>query len=328
MGSFLNSCSITNISMQEKTLVYTVPVVKNIGYYECHFKDNTMVVSQEYNSPCYANAFWKPIGIAIVSKMEDCGKLIPLDDEMNRVSLLIFYRELAKKSLVTLLNEENNTHGCEFDFNKEWQKNRLSKVKKFSYKLNKVPFSDFLNLWTYITNAESKNRIFKKNYAGQITPIKFSSCLYEVFWEISNKYKNKFLDMNINSTKETLKQLKRDKTFDKKMESFFISNRGYELLRPPSGTQIECAYYSYLLETHNKININKKKDIKKVKDDMAEILLFWDFQYNMSELSLTFNINKYAGQDYNNKIGKNYLNLITKINKEYNAWIKEEQDDF
>lgn len=323
MGSFLNSCAITNSSIAEGALVFITPVVKNAGYHPCSFKEKEEVALQEYNSPCYASAFWRPLGVGIIAEVDDCGRTTPVDDKFNRVSLLILYRELARKTLTTL-EGENTVHDLPCDIKGEWSKSALSTIKDFPKEIYKLSFKEFLKLWEYIQEREVKNRIFVYDHTfRKIIPFKFSTCLYQAFEHVCNLNKHDFIEDNFNDKKSSLEHFKGDQ----RMIDHIKSSAKYEVLRPRSGKEISCVYTEYLYTQYTNVDIFKKNEREKLKKNISQITQFWAFQYNLSNAGLIFQINKYAGQDYENSIGKNTQKIITKINKEYNKWLKEKYED-
>lgn len=336
MGSFLMNCNVSNQVIPEEASVVIVPIFKQFGYspVEVSRGEASKTALPEFNSFCYANCFWTPVGIKINAKADDYGKQKLLDSPFNRISLMTFFHFILTKTF-TAKQGENEYHDLPFCSQTIIKKNgpgifkALTQDKYFSInqaQIGKIKFSEFQKVWEILQESIRENRVFCSDHQGRPAQVQLSITLKDAYdYLIANSeesYISKTFARKMSNFTEELDRYKKFfKTSDPKSERFMGDFFKFE-----TGESSDIDYYEYIRSVLDKAKPTEET-AKKMRKTLSEIFDFAQFQSAMNQLNLKFTPMVGGSQDYWNESGLLYTKMVSAVAKMNKSFIKQKYDE-
>lgn len=328
MGSFNTTCFATQQTISTHNPCYILPIKQNSGYNGVKLTrgDKPAVGSSVTSSTCYPDAFWQPYGDFIKAIYDDYGQVaIDFNDE-NKQKVNALFKELSREVFVTL-EGENEYHDVPFN---------ISECK------NK-PIEE---AWEYMWNAAVHElRVFitpyQDNAPRQFTFAIISEQAYDYLLESIES--SKTWDDTSNSRDTKIDSLAAD--IETRMETFNSPDK-YEGKYAKGGPQYDSMYNTIATDVireaiNGRTNVRiphylqdgvwdyAKELIKEGKfSDATKAKMKKDMEFSyiiagLDDMNLKISPLVYAGQDYDNAIGKAYAKMIKTVSAQINKQQKK-----
>lgn len=327
MGSFLQTCSITNQSIQESETVYVVPIIENI--------ENTKIGDNKYarglNAAVYNTDMFKPLGFIFIGYYNDYGQYaIDWERVENRIMFKHYFEYLNQNS-IAVEEGENSCHDIPFDIS------------------NLTLDNNYEELWEKIHEAIWEGRLFLINnkYLPE-QPQNFCKVHYHVsikshsdilinLYNEANQKSDKYRTKEINDfyKLEVIDQAKFyiDNLFEYNFnKDFNKENFRITYLENRVGPYMSCGSFLYYWSFYDFIKKIREENIDK--DSLIPLYMLLNnlkiMTIAMSHCNLIYRPTYYGTQDYSNSLGNRFCYLMSKVH-EHNiqerleSWYDEEE---
>lgn len=323
MGSFLMSCGLTNQAIQEYEEVYVIPVVRIPGYAKVQLENGDVVTPDEH--PVHATDVYTPVGVIFPAVYADYGKYeVDWECKTNSNMLDAFHRYLQKQSKA-VLEGENKFHEIPVDFSGPKPKNK--------------------DLWDRIQNAVWENRLvvqlqYRKAYSNV------------VFFVVHKNHADKLVELGSKQRRKEFKNYSGRKKYAasplEKFKKYFEPMRKKQQriteieTRQSNGERISDSDIALVLKTKFRDIVEdaffffcghctdvaslispcstahslfKISDVEERKEGFLAYTFLQDLMIFMSSTNVHPTPVRYAGQDYGNKAGNLFIELMKNVNK-------------
>lgn len=342
MGSFNTSCFVSRQTIAPGEHCMVIPIIQQATYrpMEVQSRGEKSELYGISSSVCYPTRFWTPVGSFIEAKYDDYGRFELIDTPLNRYKLADYLREALEKTPI-VSKGENEYHDLPCDLLSFMQSNTPGLLAVFQARGPIEPdtseqfFAQCVQCWDYIFEVAGKHRLFWRHYTGILRPSQFA-VMHSVSFETLVASLNAGFDWHKNSLDMRAVFDAAIEATDKSLDEFASKVANPEL-NPEQLEMItvfrwsdmfkrlvfrigegEGAIYPSEYEAFMDASMAyRKKQI--TKDDLFAAIKPWlaiRYAYTeMSGLNLHFEPMIYAGQDYENEIGRAYAKFIRKVAK-------------
>ena len=318
VGSFNTTCFASQQTISSNNECYVIALKQASGYNPLTVTRNgeSVPATAFTSSTCYPDCFWQPMSDFIAATYDDYGQVELDQDPENLNKVKAFFNELPSY-VYDIEQGENQYHDTPFKI-ADFQAMTLDKA------------------WDYLWEAAvQEERVFvtgyNKNAPRNLTFGIISKQSYHALiammeelkgWDDkSNKredYANRELERAVKTAAEiSTKNAKGDATKDAKeadrFEEFMITDCMREMFK---GGNVHGPNYNYRWERQNAIAKSILKERKIIPETMAAIVEDLKFAYVMrglEYLNIKLSPIVYAGQDYDNSIGKAYAKFVRTV---------------
>lgn len=351
MGSFNTTCFVSHQTIKPGQKVYVTALYQSYDYAPVEvthevFPGNIQIYSVVANrgSTCYPTAFWTPLSEYITAEYSDYGA-VTIDNTPENLRKVRSLVAQLTKACPTVELGSNEYHDVAFNL-----KTKPELTIDSSYE-------DHVAIWDHIWEAVFEDRAFIVR--GKQTALLGFSIMLQVtgdylvtLTEKSTDWNNNPMDMKSLLERKTNDFISRFKNMaedthkdNAKVKDFVVTFASQELFRladfgisdtrlpinlEPT-TELYEALASQYKVTADLINPITAETLDKLYKSLYSSLQFLYIDSGVCQLNLKYSPMIYAGQDYDNEIGRNYLKLVqhvaAEIKKEIDFENEDEEDD-
>lgn len=329
MGSFNTTCFASQQTIAPGDVCVVVPIIQRSTYKpaEGTFRGQPVRLHGITSSTCYPTAFWRPAGGFFDATYDDYGRFTLLESPANLRRLVSFLRYVLGNTPKVELGE-NQYHDLAFDFPAflaekapeldAWLATERNKKQGQEPYDAALLFKQAHECWDYVWEVGAEHRLFATSYGGNLVPLEFA-VMHRAAYDVLVAQAE---DMRGWDDAPMQQRVFFDRLFDKAASHsnigdepamqavWFNSSLRQELQAMGHFEGISYPDESELLRDVSRDFLAGKLD----KDQLFELLKpQLDARYAITSL-LALNIKVtpmvYAGQDYDNAIGRNYAKFI------------------
>lgn len=344
MGSFNTTCFASNQTIAPGDLARVIPVMQQGTYRTVSLSKGELAAKLHgiANSVCGPNAFWKPVAGFLPARYDDYGLFnLVLDTEADRSVARSFFMDVYRRG-AKAEQGENACHDIPVDFEAfvtEKAPGLLALMQK-SHRFDDEVAAGADNLdtelqacWKYISETVRQHRMFLMNDRETLRPLEFVVMHEDAYlaliasveatsnWEKQSNAREAAVRRALAETRKRYAERARDADVG---DFIFADTLSSELSRIGSEGNF------------NRIGLHRAirpltAGLRKGESDaefLAAVLPHLADRYAFSGLemlNLFFSPMVYAGQDYSNELGDNYLKFVKAVNKKVSAARKRDR---
>lgn len=304
MGCFNTTCFASMQTIKPGERCYVIPIVQNLDYgpVKLHRNKRDAEVVAPFNSTCYPNAFWEPVGRPILAVYDDYGTMKFDEQEWNLTRI----KNLLSKGVKQWYDAEegeNSAHDLAFE-------------------LSKIDLEKPIDTLQYVWEAAFEQRVFWADYQNR-------PCMFTFAVVCEYAYKN------LIEHTQTLKgwdgkSLRIKSRMVKIMKEVCDGMKLYDTSPILTHDLVERFYRlddgrcPWSLEITKVIECFRNDILKKfeVKEILTGFMLEKYFHAGLTNLNIRYIPMVYAPQDYSNELGREYKKFVNKTC----AQIKKDHD--
>lgn len=183
MGSFNTTCFASGQTIAPEEECFVLPIVQQGGYrpVELELAGEKHSLFGIANNTCHVNSFWTPVGGFLEAEYEDCGQFTLENTERNMLLMFEFVAKLSKSAAITKQGE-NTSHDVPFNLQDFILKN-LPLLAGMLYQGQNAPqgdegraalFNELVKAWEHISEAIWEHRLFVKTANNGLRPVQYA----------------------------------------------------------------------------------------------------------------------------------------------------------
>lgn len=337
MGSFNTSCFASQQTIAPRDPCWVLPIVQSASYMpvELHLPSGVVSVHGIADTTCYPNSFWNPAGPFLEAVYADYGRVELTDTPANRYKLLQLVSQW-RRTIAKVVQGENEYHDVPLDV-AEFIATKTPKLNElFTVKEVELTNADRSLLWEecnevleHVWEGHREHRLFAMLHGGEPRAMQFAvlhadaaQALVEQVsaltnWEKQSLHpKELFRRALAEGRKVALEQAEKadDKEVAAQVLPYFIGMRAREVFE----TVGNCTGVSYMLDNRALEHIIAMvvKEALTEEAGCEKAMPYLQSRYIIEGLT-THNLHispmVYAGQDYDNEIGRGYAKFIREV---------------
>lgn len=347
MGSFNTSCAVTHQTIAPYDKCRVMVIMQSASYHpaKLSYDGKEQEAYGIANSSCNADCFWVPVTGFLPAKYDDYGRFELLLEPVARFRLTYFFLDLLKTS-PTVEVGENASHDLDFDLDAFMQQNapKLYALGQSGSSLNgpsrgsKLALSEMAEVdaeltacWGYMAERMHKHRLFRRDYGGRMRPLQIAVLHEEAYralvthmaaskdWDGQSREQSVYLQRALaTAVSETDRFIREygDSENNVLSRTWRMSDVLREAMRRAcGGTHASLNAESALQQCWIGQIIAGTLSEADFIDKMTSLLNDSYALACMSDWSLPLSPMVYAGQDYDNEVGRAYAALTAAVSR-------------
>lgn len=334
MGSFNTTCfaSQQTIAPNDKCRVVAIRQSSTFNPVEVTFRGAKQSLYGVAYSTCYVDAFWKPITGLIPAEYDDYGRVKVTMNGRSKAELCELLGALLCDD-IAVAQGENPSHDHAFNMKKFMsEKTPVLLGALQSRDTTVITDEDLTVCWEHIWEIAQEHRLFISEYGRELRPLQFAIIHEDAYQSLvdykatQTTYRNQsmampaFIERAIASGRERAARYleiiseREHKTEVKAMGAFAFSEGFREALRCGNDVLRHSVGDQYISIESGRFfdeKISQEQLVENIKEWLADRYAL----SSLDELGVRLSPIVYAGQDYDNSIGREYASFVANVSK-------------
>lgn len=333
MGSYCISCVASGQVISERVRCAMLPILRSRSYSQVTLTDNEGT-RKDYGpsrDTTHPGGIWAPFAPFVRGTYVDYGRMEPSDTLTNRQALVYLFQELARTSPVVETEDSSADRG-RFDFKAFLDKSTpllkslLEQRPPDDEVLQALSFKELLDAWDYVAEGTREGQVFARKYDGPLVPVQFASFHHAAFDHLRDlgiekeSYSGRSWALEDLLPRELTELMNEDRNSENpssEFQRFFRQTQVLDSLNLGLSYDVHELRLAYRPAQQKLVEqfVDGKLSLGKVVEALMPSMAGVYVMKAMDDLNLRLAPSSYAGQDYDNEVGRAYAKFVSAVSK-------------